>query len=307
MHVERIGSGPIITPHMDARMGDNINGPSLIRVPDWIDGALGRYYLYFAHHDGHYIRMAYADALQGPWRMHEQGVLPLTDSHFVGHIASPDVHVDHEQQRIRMYYHGADVSTTQEGRQWTRVALSADGLHFDAREEELTRQYLRVVSHNDGYLGLAMPGIFYRSTDGISNFETGPTLFPENMRHSALMIRDGRLLVFFTQIGDTPERIKLSEIELHGDWQQWRASEPITVLAPERDYEGANCPLRASVRGLSTEPVNELRDPGLYEEDGVLYLLYSVAGEFGIALARVDLGIKEPVNDDSAHKQRNAQ
>jgi hypothetical protein len=31
-----------------------------------------------------------------------------------------------------------------------------------------------------------------------------------------------------------------------------------------------------------------LRDPGLYEEDGVLYLLYSVAGEFGIALARVD-------------------
>jgi hypothetical protein len=292
LHIERIGTAPIITPHMDGRMGDNINGPSLIKVPDWINNPLGRYYLYFAHHDGHYIRLAYADALEGPWQMHEEGVLPLADSHFAGHIASPDVHVDHDQQRIRMYYHGANVSTTQSGRQWTCVALSTDGLHFDARKEELTRQYLRVVRHDDSYLGLAMPGIFYRSADGISNFETGPTLFPDNMRHSAIMIRDGRLLVFFTQIGDTPERIKLSEIELHSDWQKWRASDPITVLAPERDYEGADCPLRASIRGLSAEPVNELRDPGLYEEDGVLYLLYSVAGEFGIALARVDFKLE---------------
>ena len=32
---QRIGEGPIIRPHMDERMGDNINGPSLIKVPDW--------------------------------------------------------------------------------------------------------------------------------------------------------------------------------------------------------------------------------------------------------------------------------
>ena len=288
VNVERIGSAPIITPHMDARMGDNINGPSLIRVPDWIDNALGRYYLYFAHHDGHYIRLAYADALEGPWTMHEQGVLPLADSHFAGHIASPDVHVDHAQQRIRMYYHGCDLPTTQEGRQWTRVALSDDGLHFDAREDELARQYLRVVEPRQRLPWSCHAGDLLSFSRWHQQFETGPTLFPENMRHSAIMIRDNRLLVFYTAIGDKPERIKLSEIELNGDWQQWQVSEPVTVLAPERDYEGANYPLRASVRGLSTEPVNELRDPGLYEEDGVLYLLYSVAGEFGIALARVD-------------------
>ena len=31
-------------------------------------------------------------------------------------------------------------------------------------------------------------------------------------------------------------------------------------------------------------------DPALFEEDGQVYLLYSVAGERGIALARVAIG-----------------
>ena len=61
--VERLGQGPIITPHMDGRMGDNINGPSLVQVPDWVPNPLGRYYLYFGHHDGRYIRLAFADEL----------------------------------------------------------------------------------------------------------------------------------------------------------------------------------------------------------------------------------------------------
>jgi hypothetical protein len=47
--------------------------------------------------------------------------------------------------------------------------------------------------------------------------------------------------------------------------------------------------LRASTRGLVTESVNELRDPAIYEEDGAFYLLYSVAGEQGIAITRLQL------------------
>jgi len=53
---------------MDGRMGANVNGPSLIRAPAWLPNPLGRYYLYFAHHQGAYIRLAYADRLEGPWR-----------------------------------------------------------------------------------------------------------------------------------------------------------------------------------------------------------------------------------------------
>jgi hypothetical protein len=45
MLIERLAHQPIILPHMDDHMGDNINGPSLIRVPDWIARQLGRYYL----------------------------------------------------------------------------------------------------------------------------------------------------------------------------------------------------------------------------------------------------------------------
>jgi hypothetical protein len=36
MHTYRFPDNPIITPHMDSRMGANINGPSLIRVPGWL-------------------------------------------------------------------------------------------------------------------------------------------------------------------------------------------------------------------------------------------------------------------------------
>src|SRR5712692_4214378 len=70
MKIACLAQEPIIRPHMDDRMGDNINGPSLIRVPDWVEKLLGRYYLYFAHHDGRYIRLAYSDDLLGPWTMH---------------------------------------------------------------------------------------------------------------------------------------------------------------------------------------------------------------------------------------------
>lgn len=289
IEIERLSDGPIIQPNMDSMMGDNVNGPSLIKVPDWIPDPLGRYYLYFAHHDGRYIRLAYADRLTGPWRTHEAGVLPIAESHFEGHIASPDVHVDDHARRIRMYYHGADMATGNKSPQFTRAALSADGLQFQARDECLGGPYMRTVRHGDWYIAIAMPGIFYRSRNGMSEFETGPTLFDPDMRHAALLVRGERLLVFYTQVGDVPERILLSEIDLTRDWSDWRPSPPRVVLEPEHDYEGATLDLRPSVRGLAPEPVRELRDPAIFEDDDGVYLLYSVAGEEGIAIARMTL------------------
>ncbi|SVE31246.1 uncharacterized protein METZ01_LOCUS484100, partial [marine metagenome] len=93
VRVERLSDGPIIRPHMDRAMGSNIAGPSLIRVPDWIPNPLGRYYLYFADHRGTYIRLAYADALTGPWTMHEPGSLHLQHSHFVTEPPEPGRYV----------------------------------------------------------------------------------------------------------------------------------------------------------------------------------------------------------------------
>ena len=38
----RLLAEPVIRPHMDARMGDNINGPSIIEAPSWAGPVPGR-------------------------------------------------------------------------------------------------------------------------------------------------------------------------------------------------------------------------------------------------------------------------
>ena len=82
MRVTRLRNAPIITPDLHPSIGHNIQGPSLIRVPDWVSEPLGSYYLYFADHKGSYIRLAYADDLRGPWKIHPPGTLQLADSYF---------------------------------------------------------------------------------------------------------------------------------------------------------------------------------------------------------------------------------
>lgn len=283
MRVERLSNNPIIQPHMDARMGANINGPSLIRAPDWLENPLGRYYLYFGHHKGEYIRLAFADELTGPWTIYQPGVLDLKDAYTCGHLASPDVHVDNENHEVRMYYHGPVPKRDQQ----SKVALSSDGIHFTARPENLGNSYFRAFQWQGEFYALAMPGVFYRSADGLTDFEKGPTLFSENQRHTALKLEGSRLSVFYTNVSDCPERILCAAIDLTLDWMEWRVSEPLVILEPETDYEGADLSLRPSVRGWSPERVCQLRDPGIYREANETYLLYSVAGESGIAIARL--------------------
>jgi hypothetical protein len=200
------------------------------------------------------------------------------------HIASPDVHVDHENTRIVMYFHGLESF----GKQLTRVATSRDGIHFDVRPELLGPSYWRVFSHDSYTYALAMPGQIYRSRNPLSGFETGPLLFNPDMRHAALLKKDDILYVFWTQVGHMPERILLSTIDLSGDWRSWQETEATEILRPERDWEGADAPLEPSVRSTAYGHVNQLRDPAIYIEDHNVYLLYAVAGESGIAIAKLN-------------------
>src|SRR5437762_11075639 len=104
IHPVRLPHNPILTPQLSASIGNNLNGPSLILVPDWVEKPLGRYYLYFAHHQGKFIRLAYANQLTGPWKLYEPGTLHLDEVRAChDHIASPDVHADQETRQIRMY------------------------------------------------------------------------------------------------------------------------------------------------------------------------------------------------------------
>ena len=317
--VTRLLDKPVIGPDIHPSIGVNIHGPSLIRVPNWVENPLGNYYLYFADHKGLYIRLAYADNLTGPWQVHEPGSLRIEDSYFTPtrpeiseealaemiegrrasgsrtshdlafeltqpHIASPDVHVNEDRQQIIMYYHGLEGP----GFQHSRVATSNDGINFTAGSENIGRTYMRAFKYEQRTYALAMPGQFYRSENGFTNFEEGPRLFVPNMRHSAVVVRDNYLYVFWTRVGDAPESIMLSTIDLRPDWTKWQVSEERVVLRPERNWEGADAPVEPSVRSTAYGHVNQLRDPTLYIEDDVVYMLYAVAGESGIALARVD-------------------
>lgn len=61
------------------------------------------------------------------------------------------------------------------------------------------------------------------------------------------------------------------------------------VLRPEASWEGADAPLEPSVRSVAYGHVNQLRDPTIYVEGEDVYLLYAVAGESGIAVAKLYL------------------
>lgn len=288
----RFDVNPIVTPTSSPSLGTNINGPSLVRVPDWVAHPLGRYYLYFAHHKGTFIRLAYADRLTGPWKVHEAGALKLSDAPVcVDHIASPDVHVDLARKEIRMYYHCSTNSQDAENSQRTFLSTSRDGIHFAAGSTALGPYYFRVFTWGGYHYAIARGGVFLRSPDGASAFEQGPSLFDQDsryvLRHAAVDLRGDTLSVYYSRIGDCPERILVSKIRLTPDWTAWRASDPEDVLSPEMEYEGGRLPLKPSETSLAPGPVRELRDPAIFREGSHTYLLYSIAGESGIAIAEL--------------------
>lgn len=280
-------------PGLEGRAGNRIGGPSLIRVPDWIPNPLGRYYLYFAHHTGRYIRLAYANSLQGPWSMYQPGTLHLNQTVCKNHIASPDVLVDRKNHEIRMYFHGIE---PQYGRsQVTCVARSQDGLNFIASSEVLGPFYFRVFEYNGWYYAIAknknIGGIFLRSLDGLTPFETGATCLSK-MRHAAILSEENTLFIFYSRIGDAPESILMSYVDLKTNWPSWTPSPPRRILKPEKSYEGVNLfarffPVKPSKPGSAKKRVRQLRDPAIYREDSQYYLLYSIAGESGIAMAEL--------------------
>ena len=107
------------------------------------------------------------------------------------------------------------------------------------------------------------------------------------MRHAAVRIENDRLQVFYTDVGDAPERILLATIDLTGDWMSWSESAASLILAPDEAYEGADCPNAPSVRGLIPHRARQLRDPAIFSEGGRTFLFYAIAGESGIAAAEL--------------------
>ncbi|HTC00650.1 MAG TPA: hypothetical protein VK705_08205 [Ferruginibacter sp.] len=315
---ERFKNNPIITPALlSGNDGDDINGPSLIKVPDWVHNKLGKYYLYFAHHKGKYIRLAYANNLKGPWKIYKPGTLQITDCKTceyglqnsanstkhdgaessedeVTHVASPDVLIDSTNKEFVLYFHCPIEKGTYKG-QYSLRATSKDGIHFKADSIVLGYSYFRVFKWHDNFYSISRAGQLGKSKDGIQAFDQGPNPFSkiqnkENyLRHAAVKLSGDTLLVFYSKVGDAPERIVLSKIILNDDWNTWTPSAPVDVAIPTEDYEGGDVPITPSKAGLFYGKTRQLRDPYVFEDAGKLYLLYSVAGESGIAIGELTI------------------
>lgn len=308
--VRRIGEGPILHPGLCPSIGDNLNGPTLLRAPDWA-GAPAPWLLYFGHHEGRFIRLALAERPEGPWRVHRsarggepRGVLHLAETWFAQtqpdapqpdwavargvnglypHISSPEVWVDPAARRFTMLFHGMDVR----GTQVTARASSPNGLDWTVEPAPVSdTTYLRAFRHGGRDYAIARLGeIQAMGADG--RYGAGIFPFERRHRHAGVLVRGDRLHVFWTRIGDAPEAILHSTIDLSAPFEAWRVEGARRVLAPERDWEGAGLPVVPTPVGTAAGPENGLRDPYLVADGDRLLMVYAGAGESVLGLAEL--------------------
>ena len=326
--------------------GENINGPSLIRIPDWISPAdrahpSAVYYLYFGHHTGDYIRMAWAANIIGPWNLYQIGSNVARGNRGVldnggrdinvgngivieeNHLASPDVHVDNENQRIIMYFHSGS-STFFNGNemngQFTWVSTSPYGLDFNGNIEpvRLAASYVRTFEHGNELYAFDNSADPKRALDvnnpwePPSNYYSGATIsnlwdarsgnftqepIEDNLglsraelrvRHTAVRLDGNTLQVFYTRRGDSPERVLMSTVNLNvGDFENWEFSfPPAEILTATSGWEGGQFEPEPSEAATAPENVNQIRDPYVFEDsDGSLYLIYAGNGEDALGIA----------------------
>jgi len=285
-------------------IGNNINGPSLIKAPNWLPNCLGRYYLYFGHHFGQNIRMAFSNNLTGPWNIYKGGVLHLKETPFTHerpnakqpqwateegvdglypHIASPDVHINTREKSLEMFFHGLD----HDGEQRSLRALSNDGLTWWVQSQRIKQTYLRVFRYKNIKYALGWGGqILRQNSDG--TFELGPWSFgDQGHRHASALVQGDKLHVVWTRIGDAPEQILYSTIDISLSWRDWYATEGQVILKPTFDWEGANLPISNSTVGGLTKQEHALRDPFLFEQNEEIYMLYAGGGETCIGIAKL--------------------
>jgi hypothetical protein len=131
----------IIIPKKLHRENDNINGPTVIKVPKWINDPLGKYYMYFAHHRGSHIKLAYSNNLLGTWNIYQKGVLDINQINGIDHIASPEIYF--KNNKIVMIYH----SVYDKESQLSSSAISDDGINFIPDQEKFALFYFRLFEY----------------------------------------------------------------------------------------------------------------------------------------------------------------
>ena len=277
--------------------GDYMNGPTVIKVPSWVDSPLGTYYMYFADHKGQYIRLAYANSPTGPWTIYEPGVLDLDPSLALeNHVASPDIFIDNSAEKIYLTVHG-EQTPPKDYEQVSVLVESTNGLNFSqdpgyAHTLFATYAYARTFAY-DGKVFRLNPreGSFAveKAAGILGPYSTAvkiTTGLGLPMRHIGVQVSGSTLHVFYTIIGDRPERIMVAEIDLTQPWGSWTMTGNQCVRQPELEWEGGLLSLTSSKKGPANN-VREIRDPFVLVDGSDRWLYYSYAGESGIAVAKL--------------------
>ncbi|ADH86525.1 hypothetical protein DaAHT2_1844 [Desulfurivibrio alkaliphilus AHT 2] len=175
--------------------------------------------------------------------------------------------------------------------QRTGFAYSEDGIHFRAMPDLLGKFYFRVWQWQDHWYALAKNnnegwGELYRGPHPDGPFELRGN-FLKNMRHAAVLVEGHWLRIFYSRVGDAPERILMASVDMREDWLHWRPTEPVEVIRPSEGYEGIAYPVAPSEHGAAVG-VHQLRDPFVMAKKyGEWWCFYSVCGEHGICGAAV--------------------
>ena len=265
---------------------NNINGPSIIKVPEFIENPLGKYYLYFGHHKGTYIRMAYSNNITGPYTLYKPGVLDIKNTPGYDHLASPDVIIDYQNKRLVLYYHC--VFNNNITPQSTFYAYSNNGLDFISEKVNILYPYFRYFSYLDCEYGLAM---YYLKSSIIlkkngNSYEEFSKLLP-NSRHTSVIVIGSKIFIAYTIVGDCPEHIYFCQIT-NFEKNNVKTSDKISLVKPEFNFEHNDQKPIISSYGAVYQKVNQLRDPYIFIDNNDLYLFYTVCGEKGIAVCKIE-------------------
>ena len=86
-------------------------------------------------------------------------------------------------------------------------------------------EYLRYFSKRGHHYLLGSPGILFKGDSFYGPWEPRYfSLFDHNMRHPAVLVRGDTLYVAWSKVGDKPEHILLSKVDISSpDWEEWNA------------------------------------------------------------------------------------
>lgn len=280
-------------------MSDNINGPSCLRTPNFIKNPVGKYLLYFAHHTGEFIRIAYSEDIFTGWKILDHKINNVSEEkEFHDHVASPDIYVDNIEKSVYMFFHSRIKGSR---KQKTFLSKSNDGINFALVKGDLNLPfYFRHVTIETKTFAVTKGGNLYinmvnpiaNTWRALNNINTGKSNeevmhnSSGSIRHASLIYYMKIFIAFYSRIGDSPERIYAAKIVENGKGL-WLMSNEFEITRPELNFEGANLDIEASVAGPSLHEENALRDPYVMQDGEDYFLFYACAGESGIAVGKL--------------------